>query len=83
VYDAAGREVWRWSRGRLFTQVMQNKLLGAGDTVTYAERWKRPAPGTYRVVATLRSENHPISLAARFTVPQVAARPTTSAVAAR
>ena len=74
VYDPAGREVWRWSRGRMFTQVMQNKLLGAGDTVTYAERWERPAPGTYRVVATLRSENHPMALAAQFTVPPVTAR---------
>ncbi|HZF67675.1 MAG TPA: BsuPI-related putative proteinase inhibitor [Gemmatirosa sp.] len=70
VYDAAGREVWRWSKGRLFTQVMQNKLLHAGDTVTYAERWERPAPGTYQVLATLRSENHPVALRAQFTVPE-------------
>jgi len=74
VYDAAGREVWRWSRGRLFTQVMQNKLLHAGDTVTYAERWNRPTPGTYEVVATLRSANHPVSLRAQFTVPDGAPR---------
>ena len=78
VYDSAGKEVWRWSRGRLFTQVMQNKLLGAGDTVTYAERWQRATPGTYRVVATLRSENHPMALAAQFTVP-----PATASVAQR
>lgn len=68
VYDEAGREVWRWSRGRLFTQVMQNKLLHAGDTATYESAWKRPVPGRYHVVATLRSENHPVRLEAPFVV---------------
>jgi hypothetical protein len=74
VYDAAtGREVWRWSKGRLFTQVMQNKLLVAGDSVTYAERWDAPTPGRYRVVATLRSENHPVARTALFEVQPAAA----------
>jgi hypothetical protein len=69
VYDAAGREVWRWSRGRLFTQVMQNKPIAAHDSTRYAEEWKAPAPGRYTVVAELRSENHPLRRAAAFVVP--------------
>lgn len=69
VYDAAGREVWRWSRGRLFTQVMQNRLLGARDSAVYAEAWEAPAPGRYTVVAELRSSDHPIRRAAAFVVP--------------
>ena len=69
VYDAAGREVWRWSRGRLFTQVMQNKPLAAHDSTRYAEEWEAPAPGRYTVVAELRSENHPLRRAAAFVVP--------------
>src|SRR5688572_15716431 len=30
VVDSAGREVWRSSQGRLFTQAVQTKLLSAG-----------------------------------------------------
>ena len=37
VLDGQGREVWRWSRGRMFTQAMQNKLIGASDTLTFSE----------------------------------------------
>ena len=69
VYDAAGREVWRWSRGRLFTQTMQNKLLAGGDSVVYAERWAAPAPGRYTVVAQLRSANYPLVKQTTFEVP--------------
>lgn len=69
VYDDAGREVWRWSRGRLFTQLMQNKLLQARDSAVYDEAWPTPAPGRYTVVAELRSNNHPIRRAAAFVVP--------------
>jgi hypothetical protein len=69
VYAADGREVWRWSRGRMFTQVMQNKPIGARDSTHYAEAWKAPAPGRYTVVAELRSENHPLRREAEFVVP--------------
>jgi hypothetical protein len=69
VFDAAGREVWRWSRGRMFTQVMQNKAIAAHDSTRYTQEWKAPAPGRYTVVAELHSENHPIRRAAAFVVP--------------
>jgi hypothetical protein len=69
VYDAAGHEVWRWSRGRMFTQTMQNKLIAAQDSVVYAERWEAAAPGRYTVVAELRSANFPIVKRAAFVVP--------------
>lgn len=69
VSDSAGREVWRWSRGRLFTQTVQNRLLAAGDTVTYEEKWASAAPGRYTVTAILRSDNHPLERRAEFVVP--------------
>jgi hypothetical protein len=68
VYNTAGREVWRWSRGRLFTQTVQNKFLAAGDTVVYEERWDRAAPGQYTAVATLRSRNFPVERRVTFQV---------------
>jgi len=60
VLDSRGREVWRWSQGKMFTQAMQNRLLDAHDAVIYAERWTPPAPGQYTLVAQLNSENYPV-----------------------
>ena len=82
VYDAAGREVWRWSRGRLFTQNMQTKMLASGDSVVYAERWAAPAPGRYTVVAQLRSANYPIVKQTAFVVPATPATGTVAQLAA-
>ncbi len=60
VLDAGGREVWRWSEGRMFTQSIQNRLVDAHDSVVYDERWTPPAAGRYTLVAQLRSENYPL-----------------------
>ena len=60
VLDGVGREVWRWSEGRMFTQSMQTKVLGAADTLTFSESWTATKPGTYTAVAKLLSENYPI-----------------------
>lgn len=70
VVDSVGREVWRWSASRLFTQALQNKLLGGGETMSVGERWAHPqARGKYTVIATLNSSNFPIQQRADFVVP--------------
>ena len=68
VLDATGHEVWRWSRGRLFTQTVQNKFLSGGDTAVYAEHWEPTQPGEYTAVAILRSGNFPLERRASFEV---------------
>jgi hypothetical protein len=60
VLDSAGREVWRWGTGRIFTQTMRNKLLGRGESMRISERWHASRPGKYTAVATLRSSNYPV-----------------------
>jgi hypothetical protein len=69
VLDESGREVWRWSSGRLFTQAMQNRLLDAHDSAIYAERWTPNTPGRYTLVAQLHSENHPVQQTVAFALP--------------
>lgn len=70
VLDAAGREVWRWSEGRMFTQAVQTKLLGSEESTGYAERWRPTGrAGSFTVVATLTSSNHPVELRRGFTLP--------------
>ena len=68
VLDSAGRPVWRWSQGRLFTQAVQNRMLDAGETVSYVERWEGPPVkgGSYTAIARLNSTNHPLEQRAAF-----------------
>jgi hypothetical protein len=67
ILDSTGREVWRWSAGRMFTQSVQNKLIDAGGTVSYAESWDGPLPpGEYTAVAVLLSSTHPTEQRVEF-----------------
>ena len=70
VLDAGGREVWRWSRDRMFTQSLQNKQIPSGETVDYEEQMPRgDLHGVFTVVATLRSSTHAVEQRASFTLP--------------
>ena len=68
VVDSTGREVWRWSSGRLFTQIVQNKELPSGNAMQVSETWSAPTPGRYTAVATLRSTNYPVEERMEFVV---------------
>lgn len=70
VVDSAGREQWRWSASRLFTQAVQNKLLSSGETMRVGEQWQHPVQhGKYTVIATLNSTNFPVQERAEFVLP--------------
>jgi hypothetical protein len=76
VLDAAGEEVWRWSADRMFTQALQNRVLGAGDTLAYEVVWTPSADAastergsTLTALATLLSENHPLEQRTEFSLP--------------
>ena len=61
VTDESGKEVWRWSDGRMFTQAMQNKLVKGRETATFGEFWDaKDVHGKFTATATLLSENHPV-----------------------
>lgn len=61
VQDSAGKEVWRWTDGRMFTQAIQNKALGSGETMKIDERFGEKLPaGRYTAIATLNSTNYPV-----------------------
>ncbi len=69
VLDSGGREVWRWSEGRMFTQLLQNKVLRGADTISFRERWPGATRGRYVAVARLASANYPVEQRIPFTVP--------------
>jgi hypothetical protein len=61
VRDSAGREVYRWGKGRMFTQALQNRVLDGGETKKFEEHAATSLPpGSYVAIATLRSSNYPV-----------------------
>lgn len=70
ILDDVGREIWRWSEGRMFTQALQNRILDASETVSYDAEWTpRTQHGAFVAVASLRSENHPVEQRVQFSLP--------------
>jgi len=70
VKDFAGKEVWRWSEGRMFTSAMRSETLkGKGETV-FEESWDTDGQhGAFTAVATLRSNNFPVETSVQFVLP--------------
>ncbi len=70
IQDSLGRVMWRWSEGRLFTQSMQNRVLGSDESLAYKADW---APenlhGEFVAVVSLKSNSHPIERRVRFSIP--------------
>jgi hypothetical protein len=67
VLDESGREVWRWSNGRMFTQALQNKLIKSKDNAVFADSWSASnAHGKFTAVAVLASVNHPVEERVEF-----------------
>ena len=70
VLDEMGREIWRWSDGRMFTQTLQNQVLERDETVSYRAEWEpQTLHGRFVAVASLRSENHPLEQRVHFSLP--------------
>ena len=69
VVDSLGREVWRWSAGRMFTQSIQNKLVESSATLGWQAAWRSEVPaGRYVAIASLLSENKPLEERVAFEV---------------
>lgn len=67
VLDSVGREVYRWGKGRMFTQSVRNATIDGKDTLRIAERVVTTLPqGKYVAIATLRSSNFPIKQVSAF-----------------
>ena len=66
--EEVGEEVWRYSDGRMFTQVLTNADLQPGETATFEETWPDPNPGDYTAEATLRVMEHDVSARTPFSV---------------
>ena len=70
VKDFAGKEIWRWSEGRMFTSAMKSETLkGKGETA-FEESWDTNGlHGSFTAVAILKSNNFPIETSVQFMLP--------------
>ena len=67
VQDASGKEVWRWSKSRMFTSGVQNRLIKSKDVATFSEGWDASRHhGRFTATAVLPSDNHPIEESVEF-----------------
>jgi hypothetical protein len=70
VVDSVGRELWRWSQGRMFTQALKNRFLDSKETVTYQEQWDGAGrSGHFTAIALLKSSNYPVEQRVEFSLP--------------
>ena len=70
VQDFAGREVWRWSEGRMFTSAMRSTTLKGKAETVYEESWSTKGQhGSFTAIATLRSNNFPVETSVQFVLP--------------
>jgi hypothetical protein len=58
IDSTTGREAWRWSAGKGFTQAFVTETVPAGGALTYVEQWKPARKGLYLIHALLVSTSH-------------------------
>lgn len=64
----ADAEIWRWSDGKAFTQMLETKTLDPGDSISYSRTWTDPVPGTYTAIATLEASGESVEATADIEV---------------
>ncbi|HEY6088745.1 MAG TPA: BsuPI-related putative proteinase inhibitor [Gemmatimonadaceae bacterium] len=70
VKDFAGKEIWRWSKGRMFTSAMRSETLKGKDETAFEESWNTEGQhGSFTAVAILKSNNFPIETSVQFMLP--------------
>ena len=63
IEDKEGNEVWRWSEGRMFAQMLGEEILGLNNSeVTYtAEYRNKLSPDYYKITGVFIAQDRPMS----------------------
>ncbi|MDG5760130.1 BsuPI-related putative proteinase inhibitor [Natronococcus sp. A-GB1] len=69
VVEDEGREVWRYTDGRMFAQMISSERIAPGETATYEAEWERARSGEYTAVAELRAQEATCEGRTEFSVP--------------
>lgn len=70
IENEGGNEIWLWSRGKIFLQVLGEETLDpGGPALTYhAEAPPPEGPGRFRLLGTLTTTSQALSVSTFFTV---------------
>ena len=69
VVEDEGREVWRYTDGRMFAQMISTERIAPDETATYETEWEEPRSGEYTAVAELRAQEGSCEARTEFSVP--------------
>ena len=70
VKDFTGKEIWRWSEGRMFTSAMRSETLKGKEDTVFEESWDTKGQhGSFTAVAILKSNNFPVESSVQFVLP--------------
>ena len=58
VDSSTGREAWRWSAGKGFTQALEERTVPAGGALVFTEKWTAPRRGLYLAHGVLVATSH-------------------------
>lgn len=58
--ESDGEQIWRYSEGRMFTQVLGSETIAPGDHRTYEATWSDPEPGEYTVTGEVTASSHDV-----------------------
>ncbi|AXR78234.1 BsuPI-related putative proteinase inhibitor [Natrarchaeobaculum sulfurireducens] len=68
VVQDESREVWRFTEGRVFAQMLSTDRLEPGESVTYDGEWDGASQGAYTVIAELQAREATCTARAEFEV---------------
>ena len=63
IEDEEGNEIWRWSEGRMFAQMLGEDVIGSHnpEVIYIAEYKDRISPGYYKVTGFFVAQDRPMS----------------------
>ncbi len=63
IEDGKGNEIWRWSEGRIFAQMLGEEILGPSNSeVIYSAEYKdRLSSGYYKITGIFIAQDRPMS----------------------
>lgn len=68
VVEDEGREVWRFTDGRMFAQVISSEVVDPESEVTYEGTWDDPQSGRFTALAELRAQDQTCEARTEFSV---------------
>ena len=63
-----GREVWRYTEGRVFAQVIGDETIPPDESITYDGEWTDPQSGEFTAVAELCAQDEHCDARADFAI---------------